>query len=40
VRLRALIGDRRIVEPALRRHDRTVDIANLSARLQQFSHRL
>jgi hypothetical protein len=42
VRLCALIGDRRIVEPALRRHDRTVDIAiaNLSARLQQFSHRL
>jgi hypothetical protein len=42
VRLRALIGDRRIVEPALRRHDRTVDIAiaDLSVPLHRFGYRL
>jgi hypothetical protein len=42
MRLHALIGDRRIPEPSLRRHDRAVDItvADLSARLQQFGHRL
>jgi hypothetical protein len=42
MRLHALVGDRRNPEPALRRHDRAVDvtIADLSARLQQFGHRL
>ena len=42
MRLHALIGDRRISELALRRHDRAVDIAitNLSVPLQRFGHRL
>jgi hypothetical protein len=42
MRLHALIGDRRIPELALRRHDRAVDIAitNLSVPLQRFGHRL
>jgi hypothetical protein len=42
MRLHTLIGDRRIIEPALRHHDRAVDIAiaNLWACLQQFGHRL
>jgi hypothetical protein len=42
MRLHALVGDWRIPEPALRRHDRAVNIAiaDLSVGLQQFSHRL